>query len=197
MGCRRPDEATNMVRVVADEQGSVAVDLRGRAFGRGAWVHPRPGCLGAAAKRGLSRGLKRPVSLSVSALTDSLRQSSARRVEGLLRSAQGAGKLAVGTEAVRQACSRGLSKSVVIASDARSAAKAPEVQREAARGRAIVWGKKADLGRLLQREETAVVAVLSEGFSDAIARAVALSQMPAPDGAQSGRSSSNAPVEDR
>ena len=60
VGCRQRTERSGLLRLVADRSqgvpppGVVAVvlpDPRSRLPGRGAWVHPDPGCLDAAEKR--------------------------------------------------------------------------------------------------------------------------------------------------
>ena len=50
MGCRAKAAKTELLRVVAVE-GDVVPDLRGRLPGRGAYLHPEPGCLAQAEKR--------------------------------------------------------------------------------------------------------------------------------------------------
>lgn len=51
-----------MVRLVAGPPGTVALDLTGRAPGRGAYLHPEPGCIELARRRGgLARALRTPV----------------------------------------------------------------------------------------------------------------------------------------
>ena len=50
MGCRTKASKTELLRVVAVE-GAVIPDLRGRLPGRGAHLHPDPGCLALAEKR--------------------------------------------------------------------------------------------------------------------------------------------------
>jgi uncharacterized protein len=50
VGCRTKAAKTELLRVVAVE-GVVVLDLRGRLPGRGAHLHPDPGCLALAEKR--------------------------------------------------------------------------------------------------------------------------------------------------
>ena len=62
-----------LVRLVIADGGMVAVDSRGSAFGRGAYVHPRRTCLERAAQRGLSRAAKAHVTaVVVDATTEEL-----------------------------------------------------------------------------------------------------------------------------
>ena len=50
IGCRRKGRAIELLRVVA-VAGSVIPDPRRRLPGRGAWLHPDPGCLDMAERR--------------------------------------------------------------------------------------------------------------------------------------------------
>jgi uncharacterized protein len=50
LGCRQRAPRPSLVRVVARD-GRVVVDAAARLPGRGAWLHPDPGCLDAAVKR--------------------------------------------------------------------------------------------------------------------------------------------------
>ena len=50
IGCRRKQRATELLRVVAVD-GVIIPDLRHRLPGRGAWLHPDPGCLDMAERR--------------------------------------------------------------------------------------------------------------------------------------------------
>lgn len=66
VGCRLPAGKRGLVRVVRSPGGEVALDLGGRAHGRGAYLHPVAECVGAAHKRrGLERALKAAVPDSV------------------------------------------------------------------------------------------------------------------------------------
>ena len=67
VGCRRSVPATELLRVVAaprsdtEPPGTVTVlpDPQRRAAGRGAWIHPDPGCVAQAARRkAFGRGLR-------------------------------------------------------------------------------------------------------------------------------------------
>jgi uncharacterized protein len=50
IGCRTRDEKTQLLRVVAHDAG-VEIDIRQVLPGRGAYLHPRPGCLEQALRR--------------------------------------------------------------------------------------------------------------------------------------------------
>lgn len=61
VGCRSTAPRADLVRLVADPPATcaVVVDATASAPGRGAWLHPHPGCLRAAlARRAVSRALR-------------------------------------------------------------------------------------------------------------------------------------------
>lgn len=172
VGCRQTSAAADLVRFVLGRDGSVAADLAGGAFGRGAWVHPHPRCIGAA-PRGLGRAWRSQTRATPGDLYDALLLAANRRVAGLLSAASGAKKLAVGTEAVL-GHSRGRVALAVIAKDARAAASSREVQALVARGLAAAWGTKAALGRITGRDETAIAGVLDRGIALSLGQAIDL-----------------------
>ncbi len=59
MGCRERKPKKELVRVVRSPEGTVSVDLRGKAPGRGAYICPDPECLKKAVRsRALERNLE-------------------------------------------------------------------------------------------------------------------------------------------
>ena len=59
VGCRVMKAKKELVRVVRSPEGTVSVDLRGKAPGRGAYICPDPECLKKAVKsRALERNLE-------------------------------------------------------------------------------------------------------------------------------------------
>lgn len=52
VACRSVGDKRDLVRVVRQPDASVVVDATGKAPGRGAYVHSRPGCWQEAIKRG-------------------------------------------------------------------------------------------------------------------------------------------------
>lgn len=61
-GCGEMKPKKELVRVVKDPQGAIALDLTGRAAGRGAYVCPRRECLAAARRQ---RRLERAFSCAI------------------------------------------------------------------------------------------------------------------------------------
>lgn len=59
MGCRERKPKKELVRVVRSPEGTVSVDLRGKAPGRGAYICPDPECLKKAIRsKALERNLE-------------------------------------------------------------------------------------------------------------------------------------------
>ncbi|MBR3383449.1 MAG: YlxR family protein [Clostridia bacterium] len=63
VGCRQMKEKRGLVRVVRRENGEAALDLTGKANGRGAYVCPDAECLKRAVK---SRALDRALEVTIS-----------------------------------------------------------------------------------------------------------------------------------
>ena len=61
IGCRQRAAATELLRVVADSDGTIVPDPRRRTPGRGAWLHPDQRCVELAERRrAFSRALRVP-----------------------------------------------------------------------------------------------------------------------------------------
>ena len=59
LGCREQKPKKELIRVVRSPEGTIALDFRGKANGRGAYVCPNPACLKKAIKaRALERALE-------------------------------------------------------------------------------------------------------------------------------------------
>ncbi|QEO10329.1 YlxR family protein [Protaetiibacter larvae] len=70
LGCRQRAPRTSLVRIVARD-GRVVVDAAARLPGRGAWVHPDPGCVDTAIRRrAFGRALRVATALDTTELTN-------------------------------------------------------------------------------------------------------------------------------
>ena len=79
VGCRGKGSRTDLMRVVAIE-GVAVLDLRARAAGRGAWLHPDPACLALAERRrALPRAPRVPAPLDLAELRTGLERLAAER----------------------------------------------------------------------------------------------------------------------
>ncbi len=181
VGCRSEDESDAMIRLVLGEDGALAVDLAGRAFGRGAWVHPRTDCIERAARGGVDKSFKARTGVDANSVLQNVRAAANRRVEALIAAARRSGSASPGSEVARTAVEEGRALLLVVAEDARAAAQATFVTHVAAAGKVVIWGTKEALGRATGRPDTAVVAILDRGLADAIVRSAALSRIPGPD----------------
>lgn len=177
-----------LVRLVLGPDGDVVVDLAGRSFGRGAWVHPARQCVEGAARRGLARSFKQQVKVSVEVLSERLELAVDRRVTGLLGAAVAARKVAAGHDMVAEAVGQGQACLVLLARDARAAATASWLEPLGQQGLLQRWGDKQTLGAALSRSDTAVIAVLDDGLASAlssalnVARQLASNESPSTDG---------------
>jgi predicted RNA-binding protein YlxR (DUF448 family) len=79
VGCRGRGDRADLVRVVVVE-GLLVPDLRARAVGRGAWLHPDPTCLDLAVRRrALPRALRVPGPLDDTAVRHGLERLARER----------------------------------------------------------------------------------------------------------------------
>jgi len=179
IGCRCLDERDNLLRLVASPSNEIAFDLAGGSFGRGAWVHPRMACL-AKCVRGLSHALRATIVTSVPEIHQSLVAAAWRRAESLSRAAQRAGHLTTGAEAGANVWKAGKVAAAIVAEDARAAAVVSWVCEAQIAGRTIVGPPKSVLGRWWGQEQVAVAAITDTGLAKAIARAIAIAQIPDP-----------------
>jgi ribosomal protein L7Ae-like RNA K-turn-binding protein len=160
-------------RAGADAAPLVLPDVAGKLGGRGVWVCPKRACVrNAVRKGGLARAAGRSVSgVDVEALTRAMADQLGRRVTGLLASAARTRRVAMGTDATKQAIETGSARLLVVAEDA--AGRREEL--EAAAGRLeqgfVVFGTKASLGAFFGRAEVGVLAILDAGIAAELARA--------------------------
>jgi ribosomal protein L7Ae-like RNA K-turn-binding protein len=162
-----------MVRLVVSEGGEVAADLAGGAFGRGAHLHPSPRCL-AGAPRGLAKSFKQSIAVAPSDLAGVIAQAAQRRTHGLLASAARAGRVVVGADLAGEAFDKGKAHLLVVARDAASAAAVGSVMHAIAKGGAVAWGTKTELGSLVKKTEVGVLGIVSQPIAAAVRSAVTI-----------------------
>lgn len=117
IACREEAGRDELVRLVADPEGNLVVDLRGRLPGRGAWVHPTRACVSVVEREPklASRTLKTQV--SAKGLEQQLHDGVLRAVlEGLSLAAR-AGAVVGGHDAIEIAIRNGRVTELVLASD--------------------------------------------------------------------------------
>lgn len=157
------------------ELGTLVVDTSAKLPGRGAWVCPSVKCFRTALKKGgFARSFKAPVRADADELVEMARVQLRKRLDGLIVAAKRARAVAVGTDAVRDSLSDPWRRpdTLLVAGDA--AGRREELTEIAARlgSRCAVFGDKTWLGRLFDRAEVGIIAVLDEGIAFEIARTV-------------------------
>jgi predicted RNA-binding protein YlxR (DUF448 family) len=173
VGCGHVDAVEAMVRLVVSDEGEVAVDLAGGAFGRGAHVHPSRTCI-AGAPRGLAKSFKRAVGVAPAELAESIASAAYRRARGLLASAVRSNQVEIGADMAGDAFGRGEVALLVVARDAKSAAQVGSVMHAVAKGGAVAWGTKAELGSLVNKSEVAVLGIISQPIAAALRSVVTM-----------------------
>jgi uncharacterized protein len=162
VACRDEEERDELVRLVAGPDGQIAVDLRARLPGRGAWVHPTPECVRKleAEPRRLGAAL-RAEGLVTSGLFEQLRGAVVRQVLDGLSLAARAGVLLGGADVVSQALADGRVSELIVAQDA-SPRTVESVQRSGSADVPVTvlpLGKD-DLGARIGQPSRAVVAMV-------------------------------------
>jgi predicted RNA-binding protein YlxR (DUF448 family) len=180
IGCRATSAPDQLVRLVIGPEGELVFDLAGRTFGRGAWVHPAPGCLSTAGRGGIDRAFKRSVGVNAVELDRTFKAAATRRALGLIGAARRAHKLEFGSAAVEETVQRGRAELVIVATDARAAAAHAFLEPLVRTGRALAFGTKADFAACLTRSETALLAVTDERFAREIRKAIEWTMLPEP-----------------
>jgi uncharacterized protein len=130
VACGEHDDRGALIRLVASPEGEVAIDLRARLPGRGAWVHPDRGCAAKIERdpRRLARVLKS--SVRAERLEQRLVEAVLRAVLDGMSLASAGGALVGGHDAVEQGLRSGRISELAFASDA-SARTVADVTRSA------------------------------------------------------------------
>jgi uncharacterized protein len=162
-----------MVRWVRGPEGDVAVDLKARAGGRGAWIHARPGCM-ARIQASLARSFRAPVKTTPTEAAEHLGQAAGARIEQLIGTLRRRGLAALGSTFAADAYRDGRGKWVLLAGDAQAAARESWVLAAVEAGRVGAWGDKARLGAIFERSEVAVLTILDERLAKGIFGAIAM-----------------------
>jgi predicted RNA-binding protein YlxR (DUF448 family) len=174
VGCREVAARDALVRFAISVEDGVAMlvpDVSHKLGGRGASVHPSRKCIEQGIKRGgFARAASARVDADAETLCDALTTQLAMRAKGLLLGAI-RGKLAVvGADGTEKAIAERRIVALVLASDA--SARTSEVAASMARlgGRAVTLMTKAELGKLLGRDEVAVIGLVDDGVAGALAK---------------------------
>ncbi len=173
VGCRERALSPSLLRFVLGGQPPVLVpDVRRRLPGRGAWVHPRRRCIEQAVRRGgFQRSFQTKVTVDPAELAASAARQYTRRLEGLLLAASRRRALAIGTDATRETIQARGASLLLVAVDA--AGRREEITSLATRleSKCVVFGTKAELGRLFGRNEIGIAAILEAPIAEQVAHA--------------------------
>lgn len=175
-GCREHGGREDLVRFAIHVEGGVATlvpDVMRKLGGRGVSVHPSAKCLGLAVERGgFARAASARVEGDAETLGAMLIAQLEQRARGLVQAAIRGRHATLGGDTTQKAVAERRVVSVVLAADA--AARTAELAETLARlgGHAHVLGTKAELGKLVGRDELAVVGITDEGIAAALAHVV-------------------------
>ena len=185
VGCSSRDDAEALVRLVVNVAAPdgvapdgvapggvarVAVDLGDGRFGRGVHVHLRTACLRKARSGGIARSLRCAVEVSLGELFEQVIEASNRRITGLVLGAWRARRLLVGADVGCKALEAG-APLLIAATDAGVVLERGPITRAVAEGRAVAWGDKTSLGKLVGRDEVAVIVIQDPGIAQEVLKA--------------------------
>lgn len=170
IGCRQTADRDELLRfAIAEGPPWLAPDPNRKLGGRGVSVHPSRECLLAAAKKGgFARALRRRVDIDAEALCAAASELYRRRVESLLLAASRRKRIALGTEAVREALRRSEVSTLVVATDAEGRRDELAAAADRLGARCAVVGTKSSLGKLFGRDELGVLGIRDAGIGDEI-----------------------------
>ncbi len=172
VGCGVVAEKEELVRATAlvrdDGVAELAFDVSGK--GRGIHVHPVLGCLERASRGGFSKATKGRVHVDVQGWALQIADSLERRALSLLASARSKRAVQAGHDASFLAMSQ-TDTILVVATDAGSVATRREVTGWASEGRVCALATREQLGRVLGRNDIAVLAVMNHSMGHEILRA--------------------------
>jgi len=151
--------------------GQLVHDMRRKAPGRGAWVHPWPACIERAVRGGFARAFKQRVDTPEPAeLLEQLAGSIRLRLRETVSTAIRARQLAVGAEAVKEAMGLGSARLILMAKDAGDATRKKFVTNAERKDLAVLDDLDGStLGALTGRDFVAVLAVNEDARAQQIA----------------------------
>ncbi len=161
VACRTREDRERLLRLVEGPDGAIAVDVRSRAGGRGAWVHSTRGCILTAARKHLAeRSLKLDASSkSADQLVRDVRDALRRKCHSLVLVAQRKRAISVGAEAAIDTLERTRVALLLIATDATESHIAGRAQRDRGDVPVRTMGTRTELGAMLGREQVAIAAL--------------------------------------
>jgi predicted RNA-binding protein YlxR (DUF448 family) len=174
-GCRQRDAQDALLRfAIVQDEPRLVPDLRRKLGGRGVSVHPTRACVTRAVERGgFAKAVGAKPKLDAASLCEMAAGQYERRLEGLLVSARRARALGIGTEAVRRALDSGAAALLFVATDA--AGRRDELAQRGERDGVptVSFWNKAELGRLMGRDEVGVMAILDARLAGEVAATAA------------------------
>lgn len=159
IACRGKASPTELLRLVADADGEVLVDLGVQRSGRGAWLHPHHDCLRKLLRRPRALGHALRCQARVEGLEQRLHGVCMDSLTRLLPRASRAGCVVSGRHAILRDLGRGELRAIVAAADASPRSLA---ELEAACGVLPIYSLELDrlaLGRLVGKGPRAALAV--------------------------------------
>jgi predicted RNA-binding protein YlxR (DUF448 family) len=158
--------------VMVSSEGRVALDPKASKGGRGAWVHPTRTCIEAMTKRhAAERSLKVDVQrdLNAASLVASLSEVLLKKVGSLVTVAVRARALSFGAEAVSVSLERERVPLMLVAKDAGSVSSGLADEEKGQTTRVVRFGTKTELGKMLGRDEVALIALLDTRIAEELA----------------------------
>jgi hypothetical protein len=173
VGCSQRATPEELERFTFVEDVGLFFDMRRKAPGRGAWVHPRRGCVERAARGGFARGMKRRVEAPpVDELLRQMREGVESRLYESLQAAVHSRNVEIGGRTVREAMQRDDVDLLLLASDG-GASTRERFRRNAERKGIPMDGSRfsgQNLGSVTQRESVSVLAITDARLAALVAR---------------------------
>lgn len=120
IACGEKGERDSFIRLVTDPDGNIAVDVKHKLPGRGAYVCAKEDCLKTTVKKNLlARSYKRQMpKTELTVLVEKISDAYTRYLFSLMRAANGARKLSGGSASVGDSASKERTELILIARDA-------------------------------------------------------------------------------